>query len=146
MTRDDAILARQHPLWRDIACPFTNGYQPILLALICLAIFLVFARANDRGALIYTVAAWFGGMLALVSISPARLTIAPHRLHAVEQELERLRFRPSPDRCQWHASIPAWLRWPDSDVEVAKAQDRFIITGPMTTLKWLHRHICREQA
>lgn len=128
--------SRENALLRDLLFPFYSAAQFCWLVFFTLIVFFIF-RGSEGGALGYVLVAWCSGSLILTTNAPARLEAPEGKLGELGELLRRMQFVQGRVRGRWTYDRPAWMKWPNSDITVDQQDNMLILTGPMSTLKYI---------
>lgn len=137
-------MRRRGSLVRDILFPFYTLDQIGFVAAFLAAGLGVLALFGDPAAAVVLVCAYFGATGVLFTTAPGVLSGPGSARLRVETCLRRWNFQPVGGRDRWTAPIPGWLKWSNSNICIRQADDQLEVTGPLSTLHFLARTLCKE--
>lgn len=128
---------------RDFIFPFYTASQFYWLAGFCLAVFFLF-HLNSKDGWEYAAVAWISGSLVLTSNAPGDLVVSSEKAKQLRDLLVTMRFIPQKDEAIWYYDFPAWLKWSNSKISVARKDSELQIIGPISTLSYIGMQLSRS--
>lgn len=120
---------------RNIVFPYYSYGQILFTILIVIMLTLIMYMLNPDLQMVCTLGGYFGASIIARMNAPAWINISDRQYTAVIVSLRRSKFVLDQPIQSWHAPLPAWLRWPHSQIVVVENQDKSItLRGPMMFL------------